>query len=100
MNKRRLEDLQRRRDQINAQIQTLKAKEGQVERKRDTRRKVLIGAAVLEKVKKGEWPEDKLRAMMEIYLTKAIDRELFGLMVKIEGEDETKSGVVSPSATS
>ena len=81
MNKR-LEEFTKRRDQISAQIQALKAREQAEERKRDTRRKVLIGAAVLERVKSGKWPEERLLAMMDEFLTKELDRQLFRLPSK------------------
>ena len=78
MNKR-LEELTKRRDQITAQIQALKAREQAEERKRDTRRKILIGAAVQDRVKQGRWPEERLLAMMDEFLTKDMDRQLFNL---------------------
>ena len=78
MNKR-LEELTKRRDQITAQIQALKTREQTAERQRDTRRKILIGAAVLERVKSGKWPEERLLAMMDEFLTKDLDRQLFNL---------------------
>lgn len=81
MNKR-LEELTKRRDQITAQIQALKAQEQAEERKRDTRRKILIGAAVLERVKSSKWPEERFLAMMDEFLTKNLDRQLFGLPPK------------------
>lgn len=81
MNKR-LEELTKRRDQITAQIQALKAREQAAERQRDTRRKILIGAAVLERVKNGKWPEERLLAMMDEFLTKDLDRQLFELPSK------------------
>jgi hypothetical protein len=79
---KRLEELTKRRDQITAQIQALKAREQAEERKRDTRRKILIGAAVLERVKSGKWPEERLLAMMDEFLTKELDRQLFALPSK------------------
>ena len=81
MNKR-FEELIKRRDQITAQIQALKAREQTAERKRDTRRKVLIGAAVMERVKNGKWPEERLLAMMDEFLIKDLDRQLFRLPPK------------------
>jgi hypothetical protein len=81
----RLELLTKRRDQLNAQIQALKAREGKQARKRDTRRKILIGAAVLDKVNKGEWPEERLRALLDNFLDKPIDRALFGLSPRLNG---------------
>lgn len=78
----RLTKLEERRKQIDAQIQRIKSREQQQERKRDTRRKILIGAAVLERVKNGRWLEDRLRVMMDEFLTKEVDRRLFELPPK------------------
>ena len=78
MNKR-LEELTKRRDQITAQIQALKAREQAKERKRDFRRHVLIGAAVQEQVKTGQWPAAEFLAMMDEFLTQDLDRQLFTL---------------------
>ena len=50
-----------------------------VSRQQDTRRKILVGAAILAKVERGEWPKEKLLAMLETTLTRADDRALFDL---------------------
>ncbi len=44
-----------------------------------TRRKVLIGAAFLAKVDRGEIPEEKLMLMMNKFLIRRDERALFGL---------------------
>lgn len=75
----RLEQLAKKRDEINAQIQNLKAKESKEERKLDTRRKVIIGSAVMDLVKNGQWTDDQLKELLDPYLTKSQDRSLFGL---------------------
>ncbi len=59
------------------------------ERKADTRRKVLVGAAILEKVESDEWPRDKLVAMMDKFLTRDRDRELFDLPSRVSGKPES-----------
>lgn len=51
------------------------------ERQKDTRRKILVGAAIMAKVNGGEWPKDKLLAMMDATLTRNDDRALFDLPV-------------------
>lgn len=56
-----------------------RAVESKAKRSMDTRRKILIGAAILAKVERGEWPHDKLLAMLDAALTREDDRELFGL---------------------
>lgn len=45
----------------------------------DTRRKILVGAAVLARVERGEWPRERLISMLDEYLERADDRALFGL---------------------
>lgn len=45
----------------------------------DTRRKVLVGAVVLARVERGEWPADKLQEMLDKALTRDDDRALFDL---------------------
>ena len=58
-----------------------RAKEAENKQKRDydTRRKILVGAAILGKVERGEWPKDKMLEMMNQQLTRADDRLLFDL---------------------
>ena len=59
-----------------------RAAESKAKRSQDTRRKILVGAAILAKVERGEWPRDKLLAMMEATLTRDDDRALFDLPMK------------------
>ena len=63
--------------------------ESKLKRSIDTRRKILVGAAILAKVERGEWPEDKLRAMLDISLTRADDRALFDLPALAQPEQQT-----------
>lgn len=56
-----------------------RAAESKAKRSIDTRRKILVGAAILAKVERGEWPQDKLIAMLDASLTRADDRALFDL---------------------
>ncbi len=60
----------------------VKAAESKQKRAADTRRKILVGAAILAKVERGEWPKDKMLEMMGQQLTRADDRALFDLPVK------------------
>jgi hypothetical protein len=75
----RLELLLEKEAQLKAQIQQAKAAERTLEKKRDTRRKILIGAAVLARVERGEWPQQDLAMMMDGFLTRPHERELFDL---------------------
>jgi hypothetical protein len=56
-----------------------KAAENKQKRAADTRRKILVGAAILAKVERGEWPKDKMLEMMGQQLTRDDDRALFDL---------------------
>lgn len=75
----RLAKLEEQRARINAEIQRVRAREQQQERKNETRRKVLVGAMILAKVNSSEWPEDRLMAAMDAYLERDHDCALFGL---------------------
>lgn len=75
----KLQRLLEKEAQLKAQIQQAKAAERTLEKKRDTRRKILIGAAVMARVEHGEWPKDDLLAMMDGFLTRPNERDLFGL---------------------
>ena len=56
-----------------------RAAESKAKRSIDTRRKILVGAVVLAKVERGEWPQERLRELMDQALTRADDRALFEL---------------------
>lgn len=45
----------------------------------DTRRKILVGALILGKVDQGQWPREKLMAMLNQSLVRLQDRALFDL---------------------
>lgn len=80
-----LDSLTRKKAQLEARIQALKAKEATQSRKDETRRKILIGSYVLEKHLKSN-SFDKLLAELDQFLFKANDRLLFGL----EPREESK----------
>ncbi len=66
-----------------------RAAESKLKRSKDTRRKILVGAAILARVERNEWPEAQLLAILDASLTRDDDRTLFGLSVssKAEGKD-------------
>lgn len=72
----KLKQAKAKKQQIEARKRALETKE---ERAKDTRRKILVGAAILTKVERGEWPRDKLLAMLDSALTRTDDRALFDL---------------------
>jgi len=74
----KLKQAKAKKQQIEARKRALESKE---ERAKDTRRKILVGAAILSKVERGEWPKDKLLAMLDGSLTRPDDRLLFDLPI-------------------
>jgi len=76
MLEQKLKQERAKKQQIEAR---LRAAESKAKRLIDTRRKILLGATILAKVERGEWPQDKLLAMLDASLTRADDRALFHL---------------------
>ncbi len=79
---KKLDDLLKKREQLDAQIQQERNKQSQQKRKEDTRRKILLGALMMELMKKGELDEKKILKRLDGFLTKDIDRKLFALPEK------------------
>jgi hypothetical protein len=87
----RIEATELRLKKLRAQRQQLEARKRAEESKRkrsdDTRRKILVGAAILAKVERGEWPQARLLEMMSKTLTRPDDRALFGLPNTATGKE-------------
>ncbi len=67
------------REAVNARIKQEQNKLRAGERRDDTRRKVLAGAAVLEWAKRDNEFSSRLMAELKRFLVRDADRELFGL---------------------
>lgn len=91
----RIAELEKRRIQVEAKLKAEKeailrakrrenAKIQNRKRKDETRRKVLVGAAILQRVELDQWPKERLLNLMEGFLTRDQDRELFGLDPKAD----------------
>ncbi|NHZ45034.1 mobilization protein [Massilia aquatica] len=80
---KRVKDLEEKLKQAKALKQKVearsKAAENKQKRAADTRRKILVGTAILAKIERGEWPKDKMLEMMSQQLTRDDDRALFDL---------------------
>ena len=76
--KNRLDRLKQQREKLNARIQATEARLKNSERKKDTRRKILIGSYYLDQAKQADKMED-LKKIMDDYLKRDYDRELFDL---------------------
>lgn len=72
----KLKQAKAKKQQIEARKRAMETKE---ERAKDTRRKILVGAAILAKVERGEWPKEKLLNMLDASLSRLEDRTLFDL---------------------
>jgi large subunit ribosomal protein L7/L12 len=83
----KLEKLNLKREQLNAQIQAIKSKEASQKRKEDTRRKVLIGGVVMKMLKTGEMPQERLTQILDKHLSQDADRALFELPEKTKNEE-------------
>ena len=75
----RIRQLEEQRARITAKIQRVRSRESQEERKRETRRKILAGAMVLDRVTRKELPEKLFKADMDRFLERDQDRALFDL---------------------
>lgn len=75
----KLERLTGRLAQVEAKIRREQALESKTERKRDTRRKILLGAILLKEVEKPDYPNGWLQTFVDPFLNRDDDRELFGL---------------------
>ena len=73
----KLRQAKAKRQQIEARKKAVELKQ---KRSDDTRRKILVGALILNKVERGEWPRERLMKMLEEGLTRDDDRELFGIV--------------------
>lgn len=72
-----LDTLVKKKEQLEARIQNLKAKEAMQQRKDETRRKILVGSYILDKHQKTGSLE-KLFSELDKFLFKPYDRALFG----------------------
>ena len=71
--------LAEKRRQLAEEIDRMRAADAQEERKRDARRKILVGSMVLAQVERGEWPRERLLEKLDAHLTRNHDRALFEL---------------------
>ena len=76
--------LAEKRRQLAEEIDRMRAADAQEERKRDARRKILVGSMVLTLVERGEWPRERLLEKLDAHLTRNHDRALFELAPREE----------------
>lgn len=90
---KRVEALRSKRAQIDAQLAQLAARERSESRKVDTRRKILIGAVVLQEMENRPEINAWIRRLLDERLVKDRDRALFGLhpVTKPDGPAPTEA---------
>ena len=79
----RIAKLQKRLKQEKALNQKIRARARYAakkqERKEDTRRKILTGAMIENRIEKGQIEQERVTGWLDLYLTRDDDRALFGL---------------------
>jgi hypothetical protein len=88
MKNKHLDKLKQQRKQLDARIQKLTAAEINRERKRDTRRKILVGSFYLDYVEKNN-RMDELKQKLDGFLTRNTDCMLFDLSLLEKIPEET-----------
>ena len=83
----RLRKIEEKQARLKAEAQRLKARTRQNRRKRETRRKILAGAMVLDRVEQGDLPEKLFLSDMDKFLTRDHERALFDLPPRAAKEE-------------
>jgi hypothetical protein len=78
MTNEKLERKIKQRDILNAQIRQMQARENKKKRRDDTRRKILVGAAVLDEAETNVSYKNALYDLLARFLSRTDDRALFG----------------------
>lgn len=95
MTESKLKRLTEQRSAINARIKREQNKLNAVERRKDTRRKILAGAAVLEWAAKDSSFSARLVAELKTFLVRDADRALFGFAPVPENSAPVENSALS-----
>jgi hypothetical protein len=85
----KLEQLKLRQQRIDARKRAIA---GHRERKADTRRKILLGGLMLEKMRRSDVEASRITAWLDQTLTRTDDRALFGLPARIDDRELERAG--------
>ena len=95
----KLEKLLAQKAVLDARIEREQNREKAKQRKADTRRKILAGAAVLDEAQHNPKHKAQLHKLLGRFLTRADDRALFGLKAMPQGKKaKAKDGKAEKSA--
>lgn len=75
----RLERLKMQREALESRIRQIEARENSQKKKQDTRRKILIGAMIMDKLEREDGGLQSLMSDLDKFLSRSLDRELFNL---------------------
>jgi hypothetical protein len=78
----KLKKLQEQHERSRKRLEAFRHQQKAEEKKADSRRKVLIGEAVVQAVKNGKLTEQVLGEILDAYILKERDREFLGLAAK------------------
>jgi membrane-bound lytic murein transglycosylase len=81
-------------EKAKARIARLKAKKRESTRKQDTRRKILAGSLLLERIESDERIKAWFERELDGFLTRDSDRKLFGLEPLTKNEDDPLGSTV------
>lgn len=81
-------------EKAKARIARLKAKKRETTRKQDTRRKILAGSLLLERIESDERIKAWFERELDGFLTRDSDRKLFGLEPLTKDEDDPLGSTV------
>ena len=80
---KKIEELTKKLEQAKARVKAARMVEARAAaaaaRKLDSQKKLLIGVSILESIKRGEWTEADLLAVVDRGLTRDNERAVFGL---------------------
>ena len=76
------EELKAKTKKLNSQIRSIEARASESDRKIDTRKKILLGAMVMNLIENKKLSEGQVNQWLSDYLSKDRDRVLFGLTKK------------------
>jgi len=87
----KLELLQKKHQALQDQIRREKLRLAKDERKKDTRRKILVGATILNEAENDSDLASRLHKLLNSQLTRADDRALFDLALLAEEPDQKEA---------
>jgi hypothetical protein len=90
--------LKARQEKLALQLTTLSTKARQEDRKRDTRRKILVGGAILAAIDSDTGLADMVRLVLDMSATRPADREMLADLLKPARPADTRPAAADNAA--